>query len=146
MAEIKKEDKDRLTFFQEASEKMIGSTQEAYEKFQRRWARNTYTKKYSTEDIVKIIEEGSLQEQKELSRNFFYSNGIYQKMVLYYATLLKYVGILIPNPTNGNELSTPYILKRYNNALDYIDKLFLPTLFTQFSLRALVDGCYYGVI
>jgi hypothetical protein len=59
---------------------------------------------------------------------------------------LKYVGILIPNPTAGNELSTPYVLKRYNNALDYIDKLFLPTLFTQFSLRALVDGCYYGVI
>jgi hypothetical protein len=65
---------------------------------------------------------------------------------MYYATLLKYVGILIPNPTQGNELSTPYIFKRYNNALDYLGAMFLPELLTKFSLRALVDGCYYGIL
>ena len=103
-------------------------------------------KEYSREEVVKIINSGSLQAQQQVSRNFFYKDSFYKRIIIYYATLLKYVGILIPNPTAGNELSTPYVLKRYNNALDYIDKLFLPTLFTQFSLRALVDGCYYGVI
>jgi hypothetical protein len=27
-----------------------------------------------------------------------------------------------------------------------VDKVFLPDLFTTFSLKALIDGCYYGVI
>ena len=144
MAEIKKE--DRLTFFQEASNRMIGATQEAYEKFQRRWASNTYTKKYSTEDIVKIIEEGSLQEQKELSRNFFYSNGIYQKMVLYYATLLKYSGLLIPSPSYGVNMADQNIQKRIFNATGYIDKMNLPVTLTECAINSLVDGCYYGVI
>lgn len=104
------------------------------------------TKEYTPEEVDKIIVSSSITAMQQLSRTFFFRDGLYKRIIFYYATLLKYVGILIPNPTAGNELSTPYVLKRYNNALDYIDKLFLPTLFTQFSLRALVDGCYYGVI
>ena len=104
------------------------------------------TKEYTPEEVDKIIASSSITAMQQLSRTFFFRDGLYKRIIFYYATLLKYVGILIPNPTAGNELSTPYVLKRYNNALDYIDKLFLPTLFTQFSLRALVDGCYYGVI
>ena len=103
-------------------------------------------KEYTKEEVEAIINSSSITAMQQLSRNFFFKDGLYKRIIFYYATLLKYVGILIPNPTAGNELSTPYVLKRYNNALDYIDKLFLPTLFTQFSLRALVDGCYYGVI
>ena len=104
------------------------------------------TKEYSKEEVERIITSGSIVAMQQLSRSFFFRDGLYKRIIFYYATLLKYVGLLIPNPTAGNELSTPYVFKRYNNALDYIDRLFLPTLFTQFSLRALVDGCYYGVI
>jgi hypothetical protein len=66
--------------------------------------------------------------------------------LFYYATLLKYVGILIPNPVADNKLSTPHVSKRYGAALDYLEKIFTPDLFTSFSLHALVDGCYYGII
>jgi hypothetical protein len=59
---------------------------------------------------------------------------------------LKYIGILIPNPSAGNELSTSYVQKRYNNALDYLDKINLPELLTRISMKALIDGCYYGVL
>lgn len=103
------------------------------------------TKDYTKEEVDKIISGSSLLAMQQLSRNYFCRDGIYKRILFYYATLLKYVGILIPNPTAGNELSTPYILKRYNNALDYLDKVFLPDLFTRFSLKALIDGCYYGV-
>lgn len=103
------------------------------------------TKEYTKEEVEQIINSGSLIAMQQLSRNFFYRDGLYKRILLYYATLLKYVGILIPNPTAGNELSTPYVLKRYNSALDYLDKIFLPELFTEFSLKALIDGCYYGV-
>jgi hypothetical protein len=65
---------------------------------------------------------------------------------MYYATILKYVGILIPNPSAGTELSTSYVQKRYNNALDYLDKMGLPELLTRISITVLRDGCYYGVL
>jgi len=72
-------------------------------------------------------------------------DGLYKRILIYYATILKYIGILIPNPTAGNELSTPYVNKRYNNALDYLDKMFLSDLLTKFSLTVLIYGSYYGV-
>lgn len=103
-------------------------------------------KEYSREEVVKIINSGSLQAQQQVSRNFFYKDSFYKRIIIYYATLLKYVGILIPNPSAGNELSTPYVQKRYNNALDYLDKIGLPELLTRISMRALIDGCYYGVL
>jgi hypothetical protein len=78
--------------------------------------------------------------------NYFLKDSLYKRIIIYYATLLKYVGILIPNPSAGIELSTPYVTKRYNNALDYIDKMFIPDMLTRFSLRALIYGCYYGVL
>ena len=103
-------------------------------------------KEYSREEVIKIINSNSLQAQQQLSRNFFYKDSFYKRIIIYYATLLKYIGILIPNPSAGNELSTPYIQKRYNNALDYLDKICLPELLTRISMRALIDGCYYGLL
>lgn len=103
-------------------------------------------KEYTKEEVEQIINSSSLQRQQELSRNFFYKDGFYKRIIIYYATILKYIGILIPNPTAGNELSTPYVQKRYNNALDYLDKIGLPELLTRISMRALIDGCYYGVL
>lgn len=103
-------------------------------------------KEYTKAEVEKIINSSSIQQQQILSRNFFYKDSFYKRIIIYYATLLKYIGILIPNPSAGNELSTPYIQKRYNGALDYIDKINLPELFTRISLRALIDGCYYGIL
>lgn len=103
-------------------------------------------KEYTKEEVQKIINSGDLEAQQKLSREFYYRDGFYKRILIYYATILKYVGILIPNPSLGTELSTPHVFKRYNNALDYLDKLELPNLLTQISLKALIDGCYYGII
>lgn len=108
--------------------------------------RNLRVREYTKEEIEKIIESGSVVEQQKLSKNYFMKDGLYKRIIIYYATLLKYVGILIPNPKAGIELSTPYVIKRYNDALEYIDKLSIPELFTKFSISALVGGCYYGVV
>lgn len=103
-------------------------------------------KEYTKEEVEKIINSGSILEQQKLSRNFFYKDSFYKRIIIYYATLLKYIGILIPNPSAGTELSTPYVQKKYNAALDYLDKIGLPELLTRISMRALIDGCYYGVL
>jgi hypothetical protein len=78
---------------------------------------------YTKEEVQKIIEYGSLSEQQKLSRNYFNKSGFYKQLILHYATLLKYSGILIPNPISGKKLSTPHIQKRYYAAMDFVDKM-----------------------
>lgn len=135
-----------LTSFARAKEKMIATNELAY---QDRWdsARNRFSKlrDYTPEEVAEIISSGSLSEQQKLSRNYFNKDGYYKQIIIYYATLLKYMGLLIPNPSHGKNLSTSHIQKRYYNALDYVERMSLPVLLTNIAQRALVDGSYYGI-
>lgn len=135
-----------LTAFSRAKDKMIATNEMAYKG---NWdsvrQRVSRVKDYTPEEIASIIQSGSLSEQQKLSRNYFNKDGYYKQIVIYYATLLKYMGLLIPNPSNGKNLSTSHIQKRYYNALDYVERMQLPILLTNIAQRALVDGCYYGL-
>lgn len=101
---------------------------------------------YSPEEIEQIVNGTSLASQQKLSRNYYDKNGFYKRIILYYATLLKYSGLLIPNPSFGKQLSSPHIAKRYYMALDYLDRVNIAETLTRMSIRALIDGSYYGII
>ena len=101
---------------------------------------------YTLEEIEKIIASGSIEEQQKLSRYFYDRDGFYKRIILYYATLLKYSGLLVPNPSFGNQLSKLPLKKLYFKAMRYIEHLNLPEILTRMSIKALIDGCYYGVI
>lgn len=135
-----------LSSFARAKEKMIATNDNAY---QSRWdgLRNRLERlrDYSKEEIESIVRSGSLSEQQKLSRNYFMKDGYYKQIIIYYATLLKYAGVLIPNPSAGKNLSTPHISKRYYSALDFVEQMQLPTVVTNMALRALIDGSYYGI-
>ena len=134
-----------LASFKKSQSAMIATSDSAYgNRFGGQWV--SRTREYTEEEIKKIIESGSLIEQQRLSRNYFHKDGYYKQLVLYYATLLKYAGLLIPNPITGKNLSTSHIQKKYFQAIEYIDKMRLETLFVDWAQRILVDGCYYGVI
>jgi hypothetical protein len=60
--------------------------------------------------------------------------------------LLKYTGLLIPNPTAGKNLSTSHIQKKYFQAMDYVDKINLQTVLVEWAQKALIDGSFCGVI
>jgi len=101
---------------------------------------------YTEEEVKKIISSGSLREARELSRNFFQKDGFYRKLVMYYATLYLYNGILIPNPSPNADLSQKAVQKRYRNACRFIDKIDLKGILTKCAVEAIVSGCYYGAI
>lgn len=133
-----------IGLFKKALDGMVVKNKRAYKGYD--FLGYTINKTYSRQEIEDIIASNNIISQQQLSRYFFNTNGLYRRILTYYATLLQYVGILIPNPIGNNELSTPHIKKKYDAALDYIEKFFLPKTLTQISLSALVDGCYYGVI
>ena len=135
-----------LTSFARAKEKMIATNEHTYKKnWDSVYDRMSKLKDYSPEEVASIIASGSLIEQQKLSRNYFNRDGYYKQIIIYYATLLKYMGLLIPNPSTGKNLSTSHIQKRYYNALDYVERMQLPVLLTNIAQRALVDGSYFGL-
>lgn len=109
-------------------------------------ARSNNVRNYSLEEVNEIINSSNLAEQQRLSRNYYDKNGFYKRIILYYATLLTYSGLLIPNPRFGKKLSDTHVAKKYYQALEYIDKIDLVEIMTRMSLRALIDGSYYGII
>lgn len=136
-----------LGSFVSAQKSMVATNERAWEnKNIGRYSILIKNTPYTVEDINKIIDSNDIVKQQKLSRTFFNKDGFYKRILLYYATLLKYQGVLIPNPTPGNSLSDKNLQKRYHNAMKYVDRMSLNTLLTNFSLRALIGGAYYGVL
>lgn len=106
-------DKEFLSTFKSSYQNMIATSETSYNGS--RYSSTIYTrhsyKQYTPEEIEQIIESGSLASQIKLSRAFFDKGGFYQRILLHYATLLKYTGLLIPNPSFGKSLSESYIEK-----------------------------------
>lgn len=140
--EIKRLD---IATFKKISDELIAKNDEAWKNSYSVWDHRA-TREYKPEEIAQIIESGSLLDQQKLSRNYFDRNGLYKRIILYYATILTYSGLLIPNPSFGKKLSSPQISKRYYQALDYLDKIHLAEVMTRMSIYALIYGCYYGII
>lgn len=136
-----------LAAFKKIQEEIIAANEQAWERwYSKERAVRHMARQYKPEEIDNIINSGSVEEQQQLSRAFFEHKGLYRRIIFYYATLLTYQGLLIPNPAFGKKLSTPHIAKRYYSAIDYVDKLNLQEVLTRITIKALVDGQYYGII
>lgn len=103
-------------------------------------------KDYSEEEAKRIIEMGSIEEQQRLSQSFYLKDGYYKQLILYYTTLLKYQGLLIPNPAQGKKLSTSHISKKYYSALDFVEKLNIPLFSQECARKVLTNGVTYYTI
>ena len=135
---------ERFELFKKMTNDMIATSEMSYNE---RYGKTTMPlRAYTKEEIEKIISGGSLEEQQMLSRQFFERDGFYKRITLYYASLLKYMGILVPKSINGQSLSSNTTQKKYYNAMNYIDKMKLKELLFNWTLRVLVDGAYYGIV
>lgn len=134
-----------LASFARTQEKMIKESQSAgFSTYN--YYTNYKLRDYTSEEIQRIITSGDIVKQRELSRVYFYKDGFYKRILLYYATILKYVGILIPNPAFGQSLSNSAIAKRYYNAMNFIEAVKIPQILTHCSIQVLINGSYFGVI
>lgn len=103
-------------------------------------------KRFTPRDVDRILNNGSIEEKIRLSEYFFEQEDLYKQAVLHYATLLQYVGILIPLVTKGQKLSDKNISKKYDQALGLVDKMNLASFLTECATAVFVRGTYYGVI
>lgn len=135
-----------LDTFKKVTNRMIATNESAFNSLGSEINRIALRKHYSIEEIQRIIDSGSTEEQVRLSRSYFYKDGFYRRLLIHYATLLKYAGLLIPNPSFNQNLSNAAIRKKYNDAVNFVERMSLPNFFTSCSLTALINGAYYGAI
>ncbi len=137
----------RLTKFANACNQRVASDERSYNMTEWGNRKITYASKdYTPEQVEEIINSGDVDQQIELSRNYFRKDGLYKRIILHYATILKYTGVLIPSPAYGKSLSEGYIKKKYFKAIDFVDSVGLQSIMFDWTLTALRDGCYYGII
>lgn len=139
-------EKDKLSTFKKSQTAMVAINDRAYSS---KYGINRYSetlKEYTAEDVDKILASGSSSALLNLSRTFFTKGGIYKRIVLHYATLLKYVGLLTPIVSSKQNVSSANIQKRYLQAMNFITNSNIPLLCQTWSQKALVDGVYYGLL
>lgn len=136
---------ERISNFKKAQEKMIAISDAAYQSWGDRINKKPL-RDYSKDEIKRIINSGSILEQRKLSENYFYKNGFYRRILLHYAVMLKYIGILIPNITMDIDVEKKAFKKKYNSSLQFLENMDVPNFCTSVALTALIYGSYYGVI
>lgn len=134
-----------LDQFKKASQEMIATNDKAYSKI---YGTQTSTRLhvYTAEQVESIIQTGTQEQKRELSNTFFLVDGLYRRIIIYYATLLKYQGILIPNVNQDHTIQETSISKRYYRALDFIEKMNIQSLAENIAVKMLINGTYFGVI
>ena len=102
-------------------------------------------KKYSEKEVELILESGNVSQIRTLSQHFAETNGLYQQILLHYATLLKYSGILIPQQRNKKKKVKKFE-EGYNRGLHILASLHLASLMPEIAYKALTYGLYCGIV
>lgn len=134
-----------LTSFQKAIKDIVNINNSSYLDYLLNRQKKIYLKNYKPGEIEAIINGGDSAEQQKLSRNYYYKDGFYKKIILYYASLLKNSGLLIPTPRFDTNLSKKKLQSRFYKALEFVDNLNIPVLAADIYLKVLRDGAYYAV-
>lgn len=102
---------------------------------------------YSKEDAEKIISSSDSDSLRDLSESFFYSSGFYRRLVMYYATILYYIPLLIPHMVkNKKKITDKKYSEKYFEGLELINSLNFEQLCRHFAQKVLVEGAYYGMV
>lgn len=134
---------NRITTFKRMNDEIVAANASAY-KYPMPYGHARQHTIYTKEEAQQIIQTGDAMELQQLSISFFYTSGFYKKMLLYYATLLTYSFLVIPN-TNKEQMSSQ-IKNQYDKALDVLEGLKPELICPQIALKVLVEGAYYGML
>lgn len=140
----KKKQEKPVYNFQAPIQEMIATSTDSYKSIGTS-LRAEYTIPYTKEQALEIIKDGNPERLRELSKTFFYTSGLYRGLITYFAVILDYATLTIPK-VKGNQNITSQVKNIYNAAIEYIDNFDVKTLFTNFTIKVLVEGACYGIL
>lgn len=136
----------RITNFKKAFEGMVATTEDAFYKLDGKY-KVKQSRFYSKDEIKSIVESGDPVERAALSEFFFQTNGIYQRIILHYATFLTYSWILVPQLKKRTySITDKRAADAYYAAADFCTDYQIERKCANFAKDILVKGAYYGIL
>lgn len=107
-----------------------------YEKLDRRDFKNK-------EFIIQALINNDVPTLREISRYYYKTNGIYQKVINYFATMYRYDWYMVPEILSDN-VKEEKVITDFTKTLNFFDATHIKKVCGDFALRAIRDGVYYG--
>ena len=104
------------------------------------------TKGYISKGVVlKALFDNDVQKLREISNYFYKTNGIYQRLCNYVATMYRYDWYVVPEvykeETKGEE-----IVKDLHKVLNFMDNSYISKICGEMALGVVKNGAYYGYL
>lgn len=140
---------ERIENFKKVFAQMIATSDAAYDNSETsRVRRGRATLNYDSEEIRRIVNQGTVEEQTKLSEFFFATNGLYKRIILHYATFLTYSWILAPycKGYGRYKISDKSVSRSYFDAADFCTTFQIDRKCALFAANILTKGAYYGLV
>lgn len=102
--------------------------------------------KYSIKDIEEAISLNNLPLMREISEHFYLFNGIYARVIDYFAYMYRYDWYLATEIYNKEEYDEKQVVKNFNFLLKFLDNSQIKRLSGKIALEVIKAGAYYGYI
>lgn len=95
--------------------------------------------------IMKALAEKDVHKLRAISNYFYRTDGIYQKVVDYFATMYRFDWYIVPDILDDS-IKEEKVLKEFIKILDYLDNSYIKKLCSDIALKVIKDGAYYAYI
>ncbi len=97
----------------------------------------------SKEVVIQALIDNNIPLLREISRYYYRTNGIYQKIINYFATTYRYDWYMVPE-MNSDNINEDKIAADFIKTLNFFDASHVKKLCGEFALSVIRDGIYYG--
>ena len=105
---------------------------------------------YDKFEILRAIAEKDYHKIRVISDFFYRTNGIYQRIVNYYATMYRWDWYTIPTIFDDtileNDTKSKKVINEFFKALDYLDNTHIKKICGDITLKVIKYGVWYGYV
>lgn len=105
---------------------------------------------YDKFEILRAIAEKDYHKIRVISDFFYRTNGIYQRIVNYYATMYRWDWYTIPTIFDDtileNDTKSKKVINEFFKALDYLDNTHIKKICGDITLKIIKYGVWYGYV
>lgn len=95
--------------------------------------------------VIKALADNDLTRLRDISNYFYRTNGIYQKVCNYFASMYRYDWYVVPEIYDSN-IKEEKVLKEFVRTLSFLDNSYIKKLCNDIALSVIRNGAYYGYV
>ena len=97
--------------------------------------------------VLRALANRDVDALREISDYFFATNGIYQRVCCYFATMYRYDWYISAELyTDTDKVKEDKVKQDFRDLLRYLDDSYIKKVCAQIALNVIKYGCYYGYV